>query len=156
MLYFVKEDYQKAEIPLQESINFFYRIKASKDPFLSLAYYWLGRTYLESNQLKKSEEVLRKSISIREEIFSKNHSKTWSSVGELAICLLKQKKYTESEKLLNETLEFYKNDKFRDLKKITRYTEYSAILYKEIGNKSLANSYQIELEKLKNETPSLR
>ena len=78
MLYFVKEDYQKAEIPLQESIDFFYRIKAFKDPFLSLAYYWLGRTYLESNQLKKSEEVLRKSILIREELFSKNHSKTWS------------------------------------------------------------------------------
>ncbi len=156
MLYFVKEDYQKAEIPLQESINFFYRIKAPKDPFLSLAYYWLGRTYLESNQLKKSEEVLRKSINIREEIFSKNHSKTWSSVGELAICLLKQKKYTESEKLLNKTLEFYNNDKFRDLKKITRYTEYTAILYNEIGNKSLANLYQNELEKLKNEIPSLR
>ena len=68
--------------------------------------------------IKKIGEVLRKSISIREEIFSKNHSKTWSSVGELAICLLRQKKYTESEKLLNETLEFYKNDKFRDLKKL--------------------------------------
>ncbi len=77
-------------------------------------------------------------------------------IGELAICLFRQKKYTESEKLLNETLEFYKKDKFRDLKKITRYTEYSAILYKETGNKSLANSYQSEFEKLKNETPSLR
>jgi serine/threonine protein kinase/Tfp pilus assembly protein PilF len=156
MLYFVKGDYLKAEIPLQESINFFYRIKALEDPFLSLAYYWLGRAYLESNQLNESEEVLRKSILIREELFSKNHSKTFSSVGELAICLLKQKRYSESEKLLNETLEFYKNDKFRDLKKITRYTEYSAILYKEIGNKSLANSYQTKFEKLKNETPSLR
>ena len=156
MMYFVKEDFRNAETPLLESINLFYKIKAPKDPFLSLAYYWLGRTYLESNQLKKSEEVLRKSITIREEIFSKNHSKTWSSVGELAICLLRQKKYAESEKLLNETLEFYNNDQYRDLKKITRYTEYSAILYKEIGNKSLANLYQTEFEKLKNETPSLR
>ena len=156
MLYFVRGDYYKAEFPLLESINFFNGIKAYKDPSLSLAYYWLGRTYLESNQLKKSEDVLRKSIIIRQEIYSKNHSKTWSSIGELAICLLKQKKYTEAEKLLGETLEFYENDKFRDLKKITRYTEYSAILYKQIGNKSLAYSYQIKLEKLKNETPSLR
>ncbi len=156
MMYFVKEDFRNAETPLLESINLFYKIKATKDPVLSLAYYWLGRTYLESNQLKKSEEVLRKSIIIREEIYSKNHSKTWSSIGELGICLLKQQKYSEAEKQLKEALEFYKNDKFRDLKKISRYTEYSAILYKEIGDKSKASYYQIELETLKSETPSLR
>ena len=156
MLYFVKGDYKKAEIPLRESIDFFNSIKAYKDPFLSLAYYWLGRTYLESNRFFDSENMLRKSISLREEIYTKNHSKTWSSIGELAICLLKQKKYSESEKLLNETLEFYKNDKFRDVKKITRYTEYSSILYNEIGNKALANSYQTELEKLKNEAITIR
>jgi len=156
MLYFTEAEYRNAEIPLLQAIDFFIRIKATKDPFLSLAYYWLGRTYLESNQLSKSEKVLKKSIIIREVVFGNEHSKTWSSKGELGICLLKLKRYSESEKLLNETLEFYKNDKFRDLKKITRYTEYSAILYKEIGNKSLANSYQTEFEKLKNEIPSLR
>ena len=156
MLYFTSKEYQKAEIPLLKSINFFISNKATKDPFLSLAYYWLGRTYLESNRFFDSENMLRKSISLREEIYTKNHSKTWSSIGELAICLLKQKKYSESEKLLKETLEFYKNDKFRDVKKITRYTEYSSILYREIGNKSKAIAFQNEFEKLKNEPVTLR
>ncbi|MBS4035228.1 MAG: tetratricopeptide repeat protein [Ignavibacterium sp.] len=156
MLYFTSIEYKKAEISLLKSIDFFISNKATKNPFLSLAYYWLGRTYLESNRLIDSENMLRKSISLREEIYTKSHSKIWSSVGELAICLLKQKRYKEAEKLLAESLNFYKNDKNRDIKIISRYTEYSAILYREIGNKSLANFYQTEFEKLKNEPITLR
>lgn len=156
MLYFTSKEYQKAEIPLLKSIDFFIKNKATKDPYLSLAYYWLGRTYLESNRLIDSENMLRKSISLREELYTKNHAKTWSSLGELAICLLKQKRYKEAEKLLTESLNFYMNDKNRDVKKISRYTEYSAILYREIGNKLKAISFQNEFEKLKNEPATLR
>lgn len=156
MLSFTGNEYKKAEISLLRSIDFFISNNAIKDPYLSLAYYWLGRTYLESNRLHDSENMLRKSISIREEIYTKNNSKTWSSVGELAICLLKQKRYKEAEKLLAGSLNFYKNDKNRDVKKISRYTEYSAILYREIGNKSKAISFQNDFEKLKKEPATLR
>ncbi len=156
MLYFTEAEYRNAEIPLLQSIDFFIRIKATKDPFLSLAYYWLGRTYLESNQLSKSEKVLNKSIIIREEVFGNEHSKTWSSRGELGICLLKQKRYSEAEKLLVGSVEFYKNDKYTDFKKIVRYQEYSAALYKEIGNKLKAEFYQSEMVKYAKEKSTVR
>lgn len=156
MLYFTMEEYKKAEAPLLEAIGMFNRTNATKDPILSLGYYWLGRSYLESNQLVEAEEELINSIKIREEVFGNDHFKTWSSKGELGICYLNQKKYSEAEKLLVGALEFYKNDKYKDLKKIKRYTEYSAILYSEIENTSKAEFYHSELKTLGNETTSVR
>ena len=156
MLNFVRKDYDRAEIPLLDAINMFNRTKALDDPFLSLAYYWLGRSYLESNRLKESEKVLRNSIKIREKAFGKDHSKTWSSAGELAICFFKQKKYKQAEELLLGALNFYNNAKYNDKKKISRYTEYTSILYEEIGNKEKAKFYQSELTNLTDETPTLR
>ncbi len=148
MLKFVEKDYQRAEELLLKAIDLYIRTKATKDPFLSLAYYWLGRSYLESNKLNKSENVLRKSIRLREELYSKNHSKTWSAKGELGVCLFKLKNYSEAEKLIVGSLEFYKNAKYPDMKKITRYTEYSASLFKEIGNIAKSKIYQSELREL--------
>lgn len=150
MLYFIEEKYQRAESPLLSSVNLFNRTGATKDPILSLGYYWLGRVYLESDQLLKAETELRRSLKIREEIYPKNNFRIWSTRGELGVCLLEQKKYNEAEKLLVGSLDFYKNDKNQDMKKITRYTEYCAILYKEIGNSSKAEFYQSELERLNN------
>lgn len=148
MLQFIKKDYKSAEKPLLESIELFHRTNSLKDPFLSLAYYWLGRAYLESDQLFNSEKTFKKSIEIREEVYSKYHNKTWSVKGELGVCLLKQKKYSKAEKLLVGSLEFYKNDKYPNQKKIRRYTEYSSVLYDKIGNKEKADFYKSELEKL--------
>ncbi len=146
MLYFIMKDYNRAEAPLLKAINLYLRTNSTKDPFLALAYYWLGRSYLDSEQFIKSENILRKSVKIREEVFTKNHSRTWSAVGELGICLLKQKKYTSAEKKIIEALEFFKNAKYKDLKKITRYTKYSKILYNETGNTSKAELFQSELD----------
>ena len=156
MFYFETKEYDRAERPLLDAINMFTRTKAFDDPFLSLAYYWLGRSYLESNKLKESEKVLRNSIKIREKVYSKDHSKTWSSVGELAICLLKQKKYEEAEKLLLSTLNFYKNAKYNDNKKISRYTEFAAILYQEIGDIEKAEFYRSELNNLAVKSSAIR
>ena len=156
MLYITMKEYDKAEDPLLKAVEMFNKINAKKDPILSLGYYWLGRSYLESNQLAKAETAFINSIEIKEEVYGKNHSKTWSSKGELGICYLKQKKYAEAGKLLGAALDFYKNDKYKNIRKIRRYTEYSAILYKELGNKTKSDFYQTELKKLKNQSPTVR
>lgn len=150
MLYFVEQDYTKAEVPLLKAIDFFHRINALKDPMLAYGYYWLGRVYLESGQLDKAEITLRNSLRIREEIYSKNNFKIWSVRGELGVCLLRMKKYSEAEKLLASSLNYYKQDENPDMKKLKRYTKYSAVLYKELGNKSKADVYQEEYDSLMN------
>jgi serine/threonine-protein kinase len=151
MMNFVRKDYMRAEPPLLNAINFFHNSKALKDPVLSLGYYWLGCVYLESGKLDKAEIELKNSLRIREEIYPENNHRTWSTKGELGICFLKQKRYTEAEKLLAGSLNFYKNDKNQDMKKIERYTEYAAILYEEMGDKLKADFYKSEMNKLSNE-----
>ncbi len=150
MLYFTEKEYGKAEVTLLNAIELFNRTKAFKDPILALGYYWLGCVYLESNKLARAEEGLNNSLRIREEIFPENNFKVWSTKGELGVCLLKQKKYKEAEKLLIGSLNFYLNDKNKDKNKIARYTKYSAVLYKETGNTDKAKYYQSKLEKLEN------
>ncbi len=150
MLYCIEEKYDEADIPLHKAINLFLKTGATKDPLLAFAYYWLGRVYLESNKLTKSEKEFRNSLRIREEIFPEEDHRIWSVKGELGVCLVEQKKYFEAEKLLIGSLNFYLNDKNKDMKKITRYTKYSAVLYKELGNPDKVKYYQTELEKLEN------
>ena len=155
MLKFIQKEYSLAEIPLKKAINNFLRTNSKKDPFLALAYYWLGRSYTDSDNLIDGDNALRKSLSIREEIFPENNSKIWSTRGELGICLLKQGKYVNAEKLLISSLEFYKNAKHEDKIKIKRYTEFSAKLYKETGNLQKEKFYQAELSKLTDSTAIL-
>ncbi|QQS35948.1 MAG: serine/threonine protein kinase [Ignavibacteriales bacterium] len=151
MLYISMKDYPKSEAPLIQAVDLFKRINAPKDPILSLAYYWLGFSYLESNQLNKAEAELLKSLRIREEIFPENNFRTWSTKGELGVCYLKQKRYTEAEKNLLPSLDYFLNGKNKDQKKVTRYTEYSSLLYKELGNETKAKYFQTELQKLNEE-----
>ena len=89
-------------------------------------------------------------------VYGKDHSKTWSSKGELGVCYLKQKKYFEAEKLLSSAVNFYKNDNYLDLKKLARYTENLAELYNETGHKSKEDFFLIELEKLDDEISVVR
>ncbi|MEE9431725.1 MAG: serine/threonine-protein kinase [Melioribacteraceae bacterium] len=154
MLNFIRKEYQAAESQLLKAIDLYKRTKATKHSFSALSYYWLGRVYLESNQLKKSERAFGKCISVREEMYSKDHFKVWSVKGELGVCLLKQKKYFEVEKLLMGSLEFYKKNRKFDTKKIIRYTKHLAIFFEETRNISKAKYYQLELEKLTKETSS--
>jgi len=153
MLYCIEEKYNEAEIPLHNAINLFLRTGATKDPLLAFAHYWLGRVYLESNQLTKSETEFRNSLRIREEIFPKDDHRIWSVKGELGVCLFKQKKNSEAEKLLTESLNFYLTGHTPDMKKITRYTEYSAKFYKETGDTAKEKYYESELKKLTEESP---
>ncbi|MBL1214961.1 MAG: serine/threonine protein kinase [Ignavibacteriae bacterium] len=148
MLNFVREEYEKAEPPLLKSIELFKRTNSNDDPFLSLSYYWLGRAYMELDRLSESETSLKNSIQIREKVYSSDHSKTWSSKGELAICLYKQKRFKESEMLLIGALNFFKNDKYKNITKIERYTEYASQLYSDIGDIQKSEKYSLELEKL--------
>lgn len=147
MLEFVRKNYEDAEILLLNAVEHFEKLNTLNDPYLSLAYYWLGRTYLEINQLFKAERVLKKSIEIRELTYTANSSKTWSSKGELGICMLKQKRYKEAEKLLVGSIEFYLNDSHRDIKKLSRYSQFTGILYSEMGDSTKANYYQLEYQK---------
>jgi eukaryotic-like serine/threonine-protein kinase len=148
MLYCIEKDYNKAEVTLNNSIDFFHKIKALKDPLLTYGYYWLGRTYLESNQLKKAEENLNRCLRIRTELYSANNYKIWSVRGELGVCFVKMRKYNEAKKLLDDCLVYYKQEKNSDKKQLTRYTKYSALLYKKLGNNSKAQKYQAEYDSL--------
>jgi len=152
MLYFIIEDYNNAESSLQEAIGLFHRTESLKDPTLSLAYYWLGRVYLKTSSLAKSELAFQNSLKIREEILPEGNYKIWSARGELGVCLLKQKRYSEAEELLSTSLEFFKNDSYVDKKKITRYTEHLAILYKKTGDQNKSEIFYAELAKLNAET----
>jgi hypothetical protein len=58
------------------------------------------------------------------------------------------KKYPEAKKILDECVEYYKKDENFDMKKLTRYIQYSAILYKELGNQLRADKYQAEYDSL--------
>ncbi len=150
MLYFIEEDYDKAERPLLKSIEFFHKANELKDPMLAFGYYWLGRVYLESGQLEKAEQTLKNSLTIREEIYPKSNYKIWSVRGELGVCFVKMKRYNEAKKILDDCVVYYKKDENFDEKKLSRYTKYSAILYKELGNQLKADVYQAEYDSLMN------
>ncbi len=151
MLDFIRKEYKNAETSLLKSINLFKRTNALKDPYLAYGYYWIGRVYLATNQLKKAEESLINSLKIREEIYPKNNMNIWSVRGELGVCLVKQKRYKEAEKILIESLDFFNKKENYNYKKVERYTQYAVILYKEIGNNSKADYYQSEYDKLNSE-----
>ena len=152
MLDFIRKNYSQAENNLNKAIEHFLRLNTLEDPYLALAYYWQGRNYLDWEKLALSETMLLNSIKIREKVFTNNNSKTWSAKGELGICKLKQKKYSEAEKLLIESLDFYKNDSYKDQKKLFRYTEHLAVLYEEIGDKISSKFYRSEYQKLTEES----
>lgn len=151
MLDFIRKDYKNAENSLLNSINLFKRTNSLKDPYLAYGYYWLARVYLKTNQLNKAEESLKSTLKIREEIYPENNMNIWSARGEMGICLLKQKRYKKAEKFLVESLNFFKKKENYNYKKVERYTQYSEILYKEIGNKTKADYYQSEYDKLTSE-----
>ena len=148
MLSYSRKNYNEAEITLKKAINHFIRTNAYKHSYFALSYYWLGRVYSDAGKLTNAEKSFKKCIKIRQKIYPENHFTIWSVKGELGVCLFKQKKYSQAEKLLLGSLEFYKKNRKFDKKKIIRYTKQLALLFRQVGNPSKAKYYESDLKKL--------
>lgn len=146
-----KADYVRAERLLEHAVKIA-ESKFSENPNILVSFSVLATVYVDEGKFLKAEDVIKRSLAIRERVYGPESVEVAANLGDLAHLYERQEKYVEAELFLKRTIEMQRKAVGSNSKLVVDSMVSLANLYTLTGQYSRAQSLLEEASSIKEKT----